>query len=456
MKRILLTAVAFLMFSAPSLSAQEPMPVSPVSINEKGILKKIEKSDSDIVDPKKSGNASTWITRGQVFYDAATEVSKHLYNGMDAMTVMGMFGEPTNAELVKIEGNEYNKGIFPYFDIYLDITNIPVSWVMTKEIYPGALRKSVEAYEKAYQLDGSNKKTAEKVNAGLKAVYDEYSKIGALHYAIGDFEKAGNAFVDAYEISKMKGITVAGSDVNTLLHDAGLAFLFAHDYKQSIEYLTDAEKNGYDQSDIYYLIYHAYRGMAAEDSSALATAKGYLDKGLQKYPTDDKIIASLSEAYVLLGYDPDEIIRVVEASAKAHPDNADMWSSLGVLYVSKENYDKALESFAKMVALQPESYIANNNMGIVYIKKADAMLEDVNSRAGTFSDRTQYDAELNKAYQVYSLAIPFLEKANTLDPSNVATVEMLKNVTFRIRDIDGMMPKYEKYKALLDKMQQPK
>lgn len=452
MKRILLMAVAALMFSAPSLKAQEPMPISPVSVNEKGILKKIEKSDEDIVNPKKSGVASTWITRGQIFYEAATEVSKHLYNGMDAMTVMGMFGEPTGAEVVNVEGKTFNKGIFPYFDVYLDVANMPVSWIMTKEIYPGALQKSVEAYEKAYQLDGTSKKTAEKVNAGLKAVYDEYSKIGALYFEISQFKKAGDSFMKAYEISKLPGITVAKSDVNTLLHDAGLAFYFAHDYKLSIEYLTAAEKNGYDQSDIYYLIYHAYRGTAAEDNTALATAKLYLEKGMQKYPTDDKIIASLSEAYVLLGQDPDEIIRVVEASANANPDNVDMWSALGVLYVSKENYDKAVEAFNKMVALQPQSYIANNNLGIVYVKKADAMLEDINSRAGTFSDRSQYDAEQEKAYEVYAEAVPYFEKANQIDPSNVATVEMLKNVTFRIRDLNGMMAKYEKYKAMLDAM----
>lgn len=452
MKRILLTAIAALMFSAPSLLAQQPMPVSPVSVNDKGIQKKIEKSDADIANPKKTGNASTWITRGQIFYEAATEVSKHLYNGIDAMTVMGMFGEPTANQEIVIEGSKYNKGVFPYFDVYLDAAMMPVSWIMTKEIYPNALQKAIEAYEKAYQLDGTNKKTVEKVNAGMKAIYDEYSKTGALYYAVSMFDEAGNSFMKAYDISKLPGVTIAKSDVNTLLHDAGLAFLFAREFQKSIEYLTEAEKNGYDEADVYYLIYHAYRGTAAEDTTALVTAKEYLEKGMQKYPTDDKIIASLSEAYVLLGQDSDEIIRVVEVSANSNPDNADMWSALGVLYVTKENYDKALDAFGKMVALQPESYIANNNMGIVYVKKADAMLEDINSRAGTFSDRSQYDAEQAKAYQVYAMAIPFFEKANQIEPSNVATVEILKNVTFRIRDLDGMMPKYEKYKAMLETM----
>ena len=57
-----------------------------------------------------------------------------------------------------------------------------------------------------------------------------------------------------------------------------------------------------------------------------------------------------------------------------------------------------------------------------------------------------------KAFNVYAEAVPFLEKAHELDPNNVGTVELLKNVTFRIRELDGMMAKYEQYNALFKQM----
>ena len=160
-----------MLLASPSLFAQQ------VSINEKGLLKKIERSNADIVNPKKENKAATWLSRGETFYQAATEVSKNLYDGIDAATVMMLFGEPTGAEVVEIAGQPYSKGIFPYVDVYLDINNKPISWVVTKEIYPGALGKATEAYVKAYELEGStNPKVAEKVQEGLKKVYDEYSK----------------------------------------------------------------------------------------------------------------------------------------------------------------------------------------------------------------------------------------------------------------------------------------
>ena len=451
MKKMLITAAVAMLVSVPSLFAQQ------VTINEKALLNKIERSDEDIANPKKAGKASTWIHRGEVFYETATVVSKNHYDGIDAGTIISLFGEPTGAEAVELNGKVYSKGIFPYVDVYLDELSIPVSWIITKEIYPGALRKSTEAYAKAYELDGSNKKTAEKVNEGLRKVYDEYSKTGALYFPLGMYQEAGDMFISAYEVAQLPGITVSEDDLYSLLHDAGLAFMLAEQYPQSIQYLTAAEKISAGNSEIsdpeiYYLIYHAYRGNAMNDPEAIQTAKQYLEKGMANYPTDSKIIESLSEAYVFLGEDPGKILSIVQEAAENDPTNADMWSALGVLYVSNNEYDKAIEAFSKMAELVPDSYVANNNLGIVYIKQAEAILEDVNARAATFASQAEYDAELNKAFQVYAKAVPYLEKAYQSDPTNVGTVELLKNVTFRIRELDGMMNKYEKYNTLFKSM----
>ena len=445
MKKLFLLATTVMLLASPSLFAQQ------VNINEKGLLKKIERSDADIVNPKKENKAATWIARGETFYQAATEVSKNLYDGIDAATVMMLFGEPTGAEVVEIAGQPYNKGIFPYVDVYLDVNNKPISWVVTKEIYPDALGKATEAYSKAYQLEGSNPKVAEKVQAGLKKVYDEYSKTGALYYALAMYNEAAEQFIKAYDITKLDGITIPDSDIYTLLHDAGLSYLFAKDYPKSIECLTAAEKISND-AEIYYLIYHAFRGNAANDPEAIQKAKVYLEKGLSMYPSDTNIIESLSEAYVFLGEDPNQILSTVENALKQDPNNADMWSALGVLYVSQENYDKAIGAFTHMAQLLPDSYIANNNLGIVYIKKAEKILDDVNARAATFASQDEYDAELSKAFVVYAEAVPFLEKAAEIDPSNLGTIELLKNVTFRIREMDGMMEKCEKYNNLYKQM----
>ena len=57
-----------------------------------------------------------------------------------------------------------------------------------------------------------------------------------------------------------------------------------------------------------------------------------------------------------------------------------------------------------------------------------------------------------KVIASYKAAVPALEKAYELNPNNLATVETLKVLTFRLRDEDGMMPKYEKYNKALEEL----
>lgn len=446
MKRMLLLAAAALFVSVPSLFSQQ------VNVNEKGLQKKIERSDEEIANPKKSGNAAVWINRGQTFYDAATEVSKNLYDGIPYETVTMMFGEPTGTEAAEIGGKRYGKATFPYMDLYLNEAGQPVSWIVTREIYPDALAKSVEAYSKAYELGGNDRKTSEKVNEGLRKAYDEYSKSGALYFALSMYQDAAEQFVKAYEISEMPGVSIPESNIYTLLHDAGLAYMLAKDYPDSIEYLVKAEQISTEDPEIYYLIYHAYRGNAESDPQGLHTAKDLLEKGMTQYPSDARIIESLSEAYVLLEEDPNQILSVVQEAVQKEPANADMWSALGVLYVSQENYDGAIDAFSHMVELMPDSYIANNNMAIVYIKKAEEILDRANQQLGTQASEEEYAAEQAKGLETFAKAVPYLERASEIDPTNLGTVELLKNVTFRIREMDGMMAKYEKYNALYKSM----
>lgn len=52
----------------------------------------------------------------------------------------------------------------------------------------------------------------------------------------------------------------------------------------------------------------------------------------------------------------------------------------------------------------------------------------------------------------YLDAVPELEKAYELAPNYKPIVETLKLLTFRLRDENGMMAKYEKYKKAFDLM----
>jgi hypothetical protein len=51
---------------------------------------------------------------------------------------------------------------------------------------------------------------------------------------------------------------------------------------------------------------------------------------------------------------------------------------------------------------------------------------------------------------VFRQATAPLEKAYSLNPEELATVELLKSLTYRLRDDEGMAEKYQKYYDLLN------
>ncbi len=58
MKKTILSVFAALLLAVPAVQAQK--------VNKSAILSKIEKSDADIADAKKSMKAATWINRGKI------------------------------------------------------------------------------------------------------------------------------------------------------------------------------------------------------------------------------------------------------------------------------------------------------------------------------------------------------------------------------------------------------
>ena len=93
---------------------------------------------------------------------------------------------------------------------------------------------------------------------------------------------------------------------------------------------------------------------------------------------------------------------------------------------------------------------ANNefNMAITHIQKGDALSKEMNNKQ--YKDNAEFQADQQKVNDSYKAAIPLLESAYAAAPNDKRTIQALVMTTFRLRDEDGMMAKYEKYKKALE------
>lgn len=90
---------------------------------------------------------------------------------------------------------------------------------------------------------------------------------------------------------------------------------------------------------------------------------------------------------------------------------------------------------------------AHFDIGLSLIKQADALQEKIDLKAYGSTEFRSLQKEITDKYLD---AVPELEKAYELAPNYKPIVETLKLLTFRLRDENGMMAKYEKYKKAFD------
>lgn len=91
---------------------------------------------------------------------------------------------------------------------------------------------------------------------------------------------------------------------------------------------------------------------------------------------------------------------------------------------------------------------AHFDIGLSFIKQADALQEKIDLKA--YGSNTEFRSLQKEITDKYLDAVPELEKAYELAPNYKPIVETLKLLTFRLRDENGMMAKYEKYKKAFD------
>ena len=449
MKRLIFAVLAIMVMAAPMANAQK--------VNKEAVLAKLEKADADVANPKKGTKAATWMARGKAYYDAAVAPTKDIFNGMELSVAQLAIGKPeaTN-EGVVLNGQKYTELVYPWMKVYVAGGKI-VTWVVTQSVKEGDLAmEALNSYNKAFELDP---KQAPKIAEALKFIENYYSQGGNAAMDAGLFSRAAELYNCGYTVQESPAY--AGQKNSDYLYFAG--YLWTVDgannkasFVKGAEALNKALANGYTdkEGNIYYYLYHAYYGQtdSAVREANMQRAKQLLMEGLSKFPNNDRIIEGLINVYTSSdsNSDPKELLEMVNNALQRDPKNKDMWFGRGRIYYSLKNYDESITSFKRVIALDPNDALATFYVGFFYIAKGDALNEEINQR--DYKSNAEWKADQEKVTNIYRESVPYLEKAHTLNPKDFSTIETLKILTFRLRDDEGMMPKYEKYNKLYEEM----
>jgi tetratricopeptide (TPR) repeat protein len=146
----------------------------------------------------------------------------------------------------------------------------------------------------------------------------------------------------------------------------------------------------------------------------------------------------------------------LKLAAKIDETNPTVFFAIGAKYnevaddtlrpaeMREESFKNAAEAYKKSVELKPDYFDPNYNMGALYVNKAAALIDVANKLP--LSEQKEYDRLKGEADNYLSMSLPYLERAQELQPTDRSTLISLKEIYTRL----NMMEKLKEINVKLE------
>ncbi|MDA9564174.1 tetratricopeptide repeat protein [Flavobacteriales bacterium] len=313
-----------------------------------------------------------------------------------------------------------------------------------KTLHENPLQVAINSYLKSYEFD-TKKIDVNELNQGLANVLGRITNQGIQDFNAKDYARAAQSFDGAIKGSKKFNVT----DSLSYFYGA-VAYKQTGNNEKAVTYLNKCIEIDFEGAQAYNYLLDLYT--TAGDNDAYART---IQEGRAKYPDDDGLLT----AEINIALQSDNVDKAVEnlnqAIAKS-PDNATLYYARGNMYEKQgnkndeageaenatKNYDLAKADYTKATEIDPMYFDANYNMGALIFNQAVKMMAVVNE----IKDNNKYAEEKKKVDAVFLTSIPYLEKAHEIDPTDVSTMQSLKQLYVR----SGETEKYNAVKAKLE------
>ncbi len=351
--------------------------------------------------------------------------------------------------------NTINEAIDPGNENADKVLNWPRTWEIRGEIFQAIfqsedekiqklsdepLTEAFNSYKKALELDDKGRSN-NSLKVKLTLLTNDLTNQAVKAFNDANYAKALTSFEQILDIQSLDIVKEDNPNAidTVILYHAELAAYNAENYAKAINYYKESAKYEYGGAKTYGLIATAYQ-MNKDTVGAL----GALQEGFEKYPNDNVILTSMIQLYLDLKKTEDAM-KYLDMAIKQDPDNATFHFAQGTLYEKIDQMDNAVTSYTKAINSDKEFFNAYYNLGALYYNEGVKQIDVANTIPT--SDNTRYQAELAKADEWFKKSLPYMEKCHELDATDKMTMESLKNLYYRLKDMDN-------YNKMLEKLDQ--
>ena len=416
--------------------------------NVDALMKRLERSNQDINNPKKADRPATWINRGEIYRQLGDANVSQLFVGQPANLMVSAMGNPLNADaipVVKIGNEEYQKYDYPNVVVYLAPDNTVAMYEEKTPAFEGAFQKSIESYDKALQLDPNNQRNKDNVNAGLNTVVTSLLVKANNEFLLKEYAKA----YDTYAMAAKLQDQMNDPRSSEVYFQMAVCAIMAMDYQKANTALDVllAKKDYRDGAVLYYA-----GVVKSEIPEEYGHAEEIFKQGIQMYPDNSDMLNGLINLYIKKGESPDKIIPIIKQAQQKDPNNPNLILQEGNAYIAMDDYDNAIKAYDAAIAADPAFFNAVYNKGFAYYKLADQAYKELNDMDYTNVSATK--AKNDEVLNYRKQAIEVLEQAYVMDNSNKSVVELLKALSFSMRDEDPKyLEMYEKFNEINKNLQ---
>jgi tetratricopeptide (TPR) repeat protein len=315
-----------------------------------------------------------------------------------------------------------------------------------------------DAYKKAYEL---SVKKYEKVDAvkGITEVQPYLINIGVTKYEAKEFDKAFLSFkasVESHDILKenaQKSFLDDPKQLEDQVYFTGLIASLANRCADAVFFYERLYKSGTTNPAVYEGLYNCKIQLADEAGAAVV-----LEEGRKKFPEDPALLFAEINAYLKAGK-LTELTNRLEQAIKQEPDNVGLYVTLGNVYdnlyqgalkdknsaKSNEYFEMAKSNYSKALVKNPDYLDANYSLGALYFNKAAIRTQEMNALPEDFSSAGLKKMEVikNEVIALFDLALPYFQKAESIDPNDLNTLIALNEIYAR-KDDDVLSPEIKK------------
>ncbi len=338
-----------------------------------------------------------------------------------------------------------NEAIDPTAENAEKTVNWPRTWEVRGEIYQAIyqsedqevkkladepLTEAFQSYKKALELDEEGKFT-NSLKVKLTLLTNDLTNQAVAAFNDENYDKALQSFEQILAIQDIPVIEQdnPGAIDTVIIFNAGLAAYNSENYDKAIEYYEKAAETGYNEARTYSLIANAYQ-LKKDTLGALEA----LQEGFEKYPEDNTVLTTMIQIYLDIDK-TEEAMRYLDLAIEREPENATFYFAKGTLHEKLKEKDQAIEAYQNAIDLDDTFFNAYYNLGALYYNEGVQQIEVAN--AVPTNENERYEEELKKADEWFKKALPYMERCYELRPEDTMTKESLKNLYYRLKDMEN-------------------